>query len=276
MASYPAYKSLNLDWPLDNVLRITMSRGRVNAMDYDLHRDIAQIWRIIDRDPEANAVIVTGDGSYFSAGGDFETDSRLANDYDFMIEMVKDAREIVENMMVCNKPIISAINGPAAGAGLAVALMADISIMARSAKLVDGHTRLGVGAGDHAALIWPLLTSMAKAKYYLMTCDPLYGPEAERIGLVTECVEDERVMSRALEVATRLANGAPTAIRWTKQTMNGWLRQAWPIFEASLAYEMLGLFGPDLREGMSSHVEKRPPRFKTSLTSLNVPEQRRS
>jgi len=250
--------------------------GRVNAMDYDLHRDIAQIWRIIDRDPEANAVIVTGDGSYFSAGGDFETDSRLANDYDFMIEMVKDAREIVENMMVCNKPIISAINGPAAGAGLAVALMADISIMARSAKLVDGHTRLGVGAGDHAALIWPLLTSMAKAKYYLMTCDPLYGPEAERIGLVTECVEDERVMSRALEVATRLANGAPTAIRWTKQTMNGWLRQAWPIFEASLAYEMLGFFGPDLREGMSSHVEKRPPRFKTSLTSLNVPEQRRS
>ena len=83
-------------------------------------------------------------------------------------------------------------------------------------------------------------------------------------------------MSRALEVATRLANGAPTAIRWTKQTMNGWLRQAWPIFEASLAYEMLGFFGPDLREGMSSHVEKRPPRFKTSLTSLNVPEQRRS
>jgi enoyl-CoA hydratase len=258
---YPDYANLKLDWPADHVLRITLSRGKVNSMDYDLHHDIAQIWRIIDRDPEVNAVIVTGAGSYFSAGGDFGTDGRMPNDYNLMIEMVKDARELVENMMVCSKPIVSAINGPAAGGGLAIAIMADVSIAARSAKIVDGHTRLGVAAGDHAAIIWPILCGMAKAKYYLMTCDPLTGEEAERIGLVTMCVDDDKLAQRALEVATKLAKGAPTAIRWTKMALNGWLRQAWPIFESSLALEALGFFGPDLKEGMSARLEKRAPNF---------------
>jgi enoyl-CoA hydratase len=258
---YPNYPSLKLDWPAEHVLRVTLSRGNVNSMDFDLHHDIAQIWRLIDRDQDVNAVIVTGKGKYFSAGGDFETDKKIISDYNFMIEMTRDARELVENMIACNKPIISAINGPAAGGGLVVALMADISIMARSAKLVDGHTRLGVAAGDHAAIIWPLLCGMAKAKYYLMTCEPLSGEEAERIGLVSLCVDDDKLMERAISVASKLASSAPTGIRWTKQTMNGWLRQAWPIFEASLALETLGFYGPDLKEGISAWLEKRDPKF---------------
>ncbi|MET3616266.1 enoyl-CoA hydratase [Rhizobium aquaticum] len=258
---YPDYKSLKLDWPAEHVLRITMSRGKVNAMDYDLHHDIAQIWRLIDRDPDVNCAIVTGEGTYFSAGGDFAVDGRIAGDFDFMIEMMKDAREIVENMMTCSKPIISAINGPAAGGGLAVALMADISIGAKSAKLVDAHTRLGVAAGDHAALIWPLMCGMAKSKLYLFTCDPLSAEEAERIGLLSMCVDDDKLMETAVALAARLAMGAPTGIRWTKNVMNQWYRQAWPIFEASVAYENLGFFGPDLPEGMQSHVEKREPKF---------------
>jgi len=261
MEGYPDYPSLRLDWPAEGVLRITLSRGKVNSMDFDMHHDISQIWRKIDRDSDVGAVIVTGQGRYFSAGGDFATDSKVIEDFNFMIEMVKDARELVENMIHCSKPIISAINGPAAGGGLVVALMADISIIARSAKLVDGHTRLGVAAGDHATIIWPLLCGMAKAKYYLMTCDSIHAEEAERIGLVSLCVDDDVLMDKALEVATRLARGAPTAIRWTKQALNSWLRNAWPIFESSLALEALGFRGPDVREGMASHVEKREPRF---------------
>lgn len=258
---YPDYESLVLDWPADHVLRITMKRGKVNSMDFEFHHDIAQIWRLVDRDPNVAAVIVTGAGDYFSAGGDFETDRQLPDNFNMMIEMNKDARELVENMMACSKPIISAINGPAAGGGLAVALMADISIISRSAKLVDGHTRLGVAAGDHAALIWPLLCGLAKSKYYLLTCRPISGEEAERIGLVSLCVEAEELQAFAVEVAADLARGAPTAIRWTKISLNGWLRQAWPIFESSTAYEMVGFFGPEIREGMNSHLEKRPPQF---------------
>jgi enoyl-CoA hydratase len=259
---YPDYQSLKLDRPVDRVLRITLSRGKVNAMDYQLHHDISQIWRIIDRDPDVNAVIVTGEGEFFSAGGDFQTDSGMPQDYDFMVSMLKDARELVENMIACSKPIVSAINGPAAGGGLVVAIMADISVAAKSAKIVDAHTRLGVAAGDHAALIWPILCGMAKAKYYLMTCDPLTGEEAERIGLVSLAVDDHQVMERALAIATKLANGAPTALRWTKIALNGWLRQAWPILEASMAYETLGFLGPDMKEGMAAHLEKREPKFK--------------
>jgi enoyl-CoA hydratase len=134
-------------------------------------------------------------------------------------------------------------------------------IATRDCRIVDGHTRLGVAAGDHAAIIWPLLCGMAKAKYYLMTCDQLLGAEAERIGLISMAVEDAELDEKALSVASRLAEGAQSAIRWTKYSLNNWLRQAGPIFDASLALEFLGFSGPEVREGLASHKEKRKPNF---------------
>ena len=174
---------------------------------------------------------------------------------------MREARDLVLNVIDCSKPIVSAIHGPAVGAGLVVGLLADVSVVARTARIIDGHTRLGVAAGDHAAICWPLLCGMAKAKYYLLTCDTLTGEEAERIGLVSLCVDDAEVHSRALEVAVQLAAGAQSAIRWTKQTLNNWYRAQVATFDASLAYEFLGFGGPEAREGLASHTEKRPPRF---------------
>jgi enoyl-CoA hydratase len=133
--------------------------------------------------------------------------------------------------------------------------------MGRTAKLVDGHTPLGVAADDHAVAIWPLLCGMAKAKYYLMTSDAITGEEAERIGLVTFCVDDELVDSRALEIAVKLSKGAPHAIRWTKLSLNNWIRSAWPSFEASLAFGILGFSGPEAKEGLAALREKRAPNF---------------
>jgi Enoyl-CoA hydratase/carnithine racemase len=258
---YPDYESLILDWPAERVLRVTLSRGKVNAMDFRLHNDLANIWRYIDSDPNVGAVIITGAGRCFSAGGDLEMEKQIMDDFEFRTLMWKDARDLVQNIVECNKPIISAINGPAAGGGLVSAILADVSIAGKSAKIVDGHTRLGVAAGDYAAFAWPLLCGMAKAKYYLMTSDPISGEEAERIGLVSMCVEDEALQAKALEVATRLANGSPSAIRWTKYALNNWFRSAWPIFDASLALEVLGFTGPDVREGSASLQEKRQPNF---------------
>jgi enoyl-CoA hydratase len=140
-------------------------------------------------------------------------------------------------------------------------LLADISIAAKTAKIVDGHTRLGVAAGDHAAIVWPLLCGMAKAKYYLMLCEPISGEEAERIGLVSLAVEDEALLPKAYEVADRLAAGSRTAISWTKYALNNWLRQAGPAFDASLALEFMGFAGPDVREGVASLRERRPPSY---------------
>jgi len=174
---------------------------------------------------------------------------------------MREARDLVFNVIQCSKPIVSAVHGPAVGAGLVAAILADVSVVGRTAKIIDGHTRLGVAAGDHAAICWPLLCGMAKAKYLLLTCDPLTGEEAERIGLVSLCVDDDQVQDRALEIATQLSEGAQQAIRWTKQTLNHWYRQQAAILDASLAYEFLGFMGPDAREGLASHTEKRAPRF---------------
>jgi enoyl-CoA hydratase len=185
----------------------------------------------------------------------------VVNEQEWRMKMWKDGRDLVNNILACTKPIIAAINGAAAGGGLAVALMADITIAAKKAKIVDPHVKLGVAAGDHAAIIWPLLCGMAKAKYYLMLGDAILGEEAERIGLITMAVEADELQAKAIEIATRLAQGAPSAIRWTKYTMNNWMRAAWPIFDASLALEILGFAGPEVKEGLQALVERRTPRF---------------
>ena len=140
-------------------------------------------------------------------------------------------------------------------------VLADISLATPSTRIVDGHTKLGVAAGDHAAIVWPLLCGLAKAKYHLLLCEPLNGEEAERLGLVSLCVPEAELEERALGIATRLARGSQPALRHTKLALNNWLRLAGPAFDASLALEFLDMTGPDVREGVAAVREKRPPAF---------------
>jgi enoyl-CoA hydratase len=259
---YARYRRLTFDRPHPRVLRITMNNpGRLNAADGIMHAELAEIWRDVDADPDVSAAILTGAGGAFSAGGDFDMIEKLIDDFPTRARVWKEARDIVRNLIDCAKPVVSAIRGPAVGAGLVCGLLADISIAAKDARLIDGHTRLGVAAGDHAAIVWPLLCGMAKAKYYLLLCERMSGEEAERIGLVSLAVEDGAVDARAVEIATRLAEGAPSAIRWTKYALNNWLRLAGPTFDTSLALEFMGFTSPEAKEGLASHREKRPPRF---------------
>ena len=262
MADYEAlFPTLTFDRPADGVLRITLDGPGRNSVSPAGHAHLADVWLTVDRDPDTRAAIIRGAGKAFSAGGSFELLDELTTDYAARTRALREARDIVNNVINCSKPIVSAIHGPAVGAGLVCALLADVSVAGRTARIIDGHTRLGVAAGDHAAICWPLLCGMAKAKYYLLTCDTLTGEEAERIGLVSLCVDDDQVQDRALEVAVQLAGMAQAAIRWTKHTLNHWYRQAGPIFDASLAYEFYGFGGPDVREGLMSHREKRPAEF---------------
>ena len=259
---YAKYSKLELSQPADGVLQIVLQgHGRANALGAEIHREMAEIWRDVDADPATRVAVVRGPGDAFAAGGDINMVEAFGKDWEKMAGGWKEARDIVYNIINCSKPVVSAIKGGAAGAGLAVALLADISIAARSAKIVDAHTRLGIAAGDHAAIIWPLLCGMAKAKYYLLLCEPLSGEEAERIGLVSMCVDDDKVYDTALQVAIKLAAGAQSAIRWSKYTLNNWLRTAGPIFDASLALETLGFFGPEVVEGIAAFREKRDPSF---------------
>ena len=256
------YKQLKLDYPSDKVLRITFDRpDTYNSLDEVGHRELAYIWRDIDDDPSINSVILTGAGKAFSSGGDFSMIEKVIDDFDYRANTWKEARDLVYNVINCSKPIISAINGPAVGAGLVAGLLADISIAGKKAKIVDGHTRLGVAAGDSAVINWPLLCGMAKAKYLLLTCEAINGEDAEKIGLVSLCVDDEELQEKALEIANKLATGAQSAIRWTKYALNNWYRMAGPTFDTSTALEMLGFTGPEAREGLAAHLEKRKPNF---------------
>jgi enoyl-CoA hydratase len=256
------YKRLEFSDHPDGVVLVTLSNpGRLNATDAVMHAELATIFRDLDADPDVRAVVVTGADGAFSAGGDLDWIAQQVGDHDQTMVVMREAGEIVRSLIECDTPVVSAINGVAVGAGLAVALMADISIIDADARFTDGHIRLGVAAGDHAVAIWPLLCGMAKAKYLLMTADFIDGREAERIGLVSKAVAADEVLPEALRIATTLANGPTQAIRMTKRALNHWLRQALPAFEASLAYEMLNFLGPDAAEGLAALQNKRPPRF---------------
>jgi enoyl-CoA hydratase len=258
---YGHYTRLKFDKPHPKVIRITMDNGKMNTADAAMHSELVSVWRDVDADPEVNAVVITGAGRMFSAGGDFSMVQAQIDDFATRARGWKEARDIVYNLINCSKPVVSAMRGVAVGAGLVCGILADVSIATKDCRILDGHTRLGVAAGDHAAIIWPLLCGMAKAKYYLLTCDTLLGAEAERIGLITEAVEDDALDARAVAIAARLAEGAQTAIKWTKYSLNNWLRQAGPLFDASLAMEFLGFDGPEVKEGLASHLEKRKPAF---------------
>src|SRR6266478_9083642 len=264
---YSAYQELKVRHLEPGILEIVMraEEGKLSITNARMHAEMARIWLDVDRDAETRVAILRGEGRGFSAGGDLAMVEEMTRDFAVRARVWREAKDLVYNLINCSKMIVSAMHGPAVGAGLVCGLLADISIAAKNARIIDGHTRLGVAAGDHAAIIWPLLCGMAKAKYYLLLCEQISGEEAERLGIVSLTCDESELQAKALEVARKLAAGAQTALRWTKYSLNNWLRMAGPTFDASLALEVLGFTGPEAREGVASHREKRPPIFRPSL-----------
>lgn len=259
---FVSYPNLLFERREHGVLLMTLNRPEaMNATTAAAHKELSRVWLDIDDDPDTSVVVVTGAGQAFSAGGDLEWIDSMVQNYDGMKAAFREAGDIVYRMTECSKVIISAINGVAVGAGLAVALMADISIMNEDARLTDGHLRLGVAAGDHAVILWPLLCGMAKAKYYLITSDFIDGKKADEIGLVSKSMPADEVLPDALKVAEKIATGPQDAARWTKRALNLWVKQAAPAFDASLGFEMLNFMGHDVAEGAAALREKRRPDF---------------
>ena len=261
MSAYDFYGTLRFARPHPAVLEIVLDNPPVNAIGIDGHRELTDVWLDIARDESVRSVLVRAEGRAFSAGGDFDLLEHIRSDHAHAARVMREAGELVRNIIECPQPIVSAINGVAVGAGLAAALLADIPIAGRSARLLDGHVTIGVAAGDHAVVLWPLLVGMAKAKYHLLANEPIDGTEAERLGLVAKVVDDDQLREEATAVAVQLAEGSRTAIQWTKRSLNHWLRSAMPAFDASLALEFLGWLGDDAGEGVRAVREKRAPRF---------------
>lgn len=258
---YSQFGALRCAYVEPGILEIVLQGADLNAVDAQMHRELATVWRVADEDPHASVVVVRGAGAGFCAGARFELLEEMAGCFTTRTRLLREARDLVYNLIDCSKPVISALHGPVVGAGLAVAVLADISIAGRSARLLDGHTRLGVAAGDHAVISWPILAGMAKAKYYLLTNEFLSGAEAERIGLVSLAVDDDEVVPTAMKVARRVLAQGPDATRWTKQSLNHWFRLMGAAFEASLALEFYGFAGPDPVEGLAALRHGRAPQW---------------
>ena len=253
---------LHVDIGDDGVAELVFGpEGGMPMTDAEGHAALGTVWAQLAAEPGVRCILVRSVGKGFCAGGTPDVVQGMLDSQSARLRVMREGRAIVQGMIDCDLPIVSAISGAAVGAGAAVALLADVSVAGHRAKIIDGHTKIGVAAGDHAAIIWPLLCGMAKAKYHLLMCNAIDGAEAERIGLVSVAVPDDQLLDKAREIARTLAAGSPTALAFTKRSLNHWLRAAWPAFEHSLALEVLGFAGADAREGFAAINAKRAPMF---------------
>ena len=257
------FETLKLE-RLGDVLRVTISHPHspLNAVDATLHAELTTLFRELRRETRARAVVLTGSGRAFSAGGDFGWFPELREPG--RLEALRlEAKHLIWDLVDCELPIVAAVNGPAVGLGASIALLCDVILAADTAHFADPHVRVGLVAGDGGAAIWPLLLGPARAKQYLLTGDPVPAAEAERIGLINQVVPAAELAERALAFAARLAGGAPLAIRYTKLAVNKLVKDALNVaFDTSTALELLTFHSEDHREALAALEEKRPPHFR--------------
>jgi enoyl-CoA hydratase len=268
---YSDYEFLKVELA-ERIATVTINRPEsLNAVHNVLHHELEQIWIDLRADRDVNAIVLTGAGRAFCAGGDVKgmAEGSLAGSTGKTGKgrgrgpiAASNGRRVVENMLDVEQPIIGAINGDAIGLGATLALLCDITVVSEKARFADTHVKVGVVAGDGGAVIWPLLIGPHRAKEFLMRGNFINGAEAGRIGMVNYAVPPEQVMGRALELARELADGPTWAIRWSKLAVNKWLKQqANLILDASLAYEMMTFNTKDHQEAVKAFVEKRKPKF---------------
>jgi enoyl-CoA hydratase len=249
---------------IGDVLRVEIAHpsNPLNVVDGEMHEDLARLFRALKRESAARAVLLTGRGRAFSAGGDFGWFPTLQQPGK-LEELRRDAKQLIWDLLDVELPIVAALNGPAVGLGASIALLCDVILMADTASIADPHVRVGIVAGDGGAAIWPLLLGPARAKQYLLTGDAVKAAEAERIGLVNRVVPAADLEREALALAERLAAGAPLAVQYTKQAVNKLLKDALnTAFDTSLALELVTFRSEDHQEALAALREKRAPAFR--------------
>lgn len=232
---YSLYKFIKIERK-GKILLLTLNRPeRLNAVTPAMHSELATIFADVKKDPEADIVVITGAGRAFCAGADLNEPMDTVEVVD---KIFGEARDILVTILEVDKPIISAVNGAAAGLGVTLALFADIVIASDKAKMGDTHVKVGLAAGDGGAVIWPLLVGVNKAKELLMTGEVISAEEALRIGLVNHVVPHDELDDYTMKMAQELASGNLNAIKATKKAVNLYLK--WmlnQVFDYSLTLE---------------------------------------
>lgn len=260
---YDDYRAIRFERAGD-VLRVVIDHpdNKLNAVDDTLHRELTRLFRELKQEREARAILLTGAGRMFSAGGSFDWFPTL-QDPAAMEHLRRDAKQLIWDLLDVETPIVAAVNGPAVGLGASIALLCDVIFMADSATIADPHVRVGIVAGDGGAVIWPLVLGPARAKQYLLTGDAVDAATAERIGLVNRAVPHADLDAEAMKFARRLAAGAPLAVQYTKQAVNKLIKDALnTAFDFSTALEIVTFKSEDHREALAALREKRLPQFK--------------
>jgi enoyl-CoA hydratase len=257
------YETMQIERRDDGIAIVTLNRPeRLNAVNGRMHAELARFSRDFANDRALRVLVLTGKGRAFCAGGDFGPGDPIGSDPNGP-DMWAEGRQIVDHILECEKPIISAVNGFAMGLGANVALLCDVVVAGPNAVFADTHVNMGIGAGDGGQLIWPFLIGVNKAKYFLMTGDRVKGKEAFDLGLVNFYVEDQaELLPKALQIAERLAAGAPKAIAASKMAVNAYLRSVSSmIMPMCLSAEMQTMHTADHREAVLAFQEKRAAKF---------------
>jgi enoyl-CoA hydratase len=252
------------------LLSVTLNRPEsLNSVGGGMHEHLEELWATVRRDNSVGAILLTGAGRAFSAGGDVKGMASSSAENRSVVggaaSLLAGAKNLITSMLEVEQPIVAAVQGYAMGLGATIALCSDVVIAAEDAILADTHVSVGIVAGDGGAVIWPLLLPLNTAKYYLMTGDRLTGKDAERLGLVLKAVPAEGLLAEAEAIARRLADGPSMAIRFTKTSINKILRErANLLLDTSLILESATMFSDDHREATAAFVEKRDPRYSGS------------
>lgn len=209
------------------IVTVTLNNPEMrNAFLDDMHVGMREIWWDLAEDDSVRAVIVTGAGKAFSAGGDIPSFIEMYENPDLRRKALRGGRRLMEAQAEFPKPVVAAINGPAVGLGCNVALMSDIVYIAESAFLADTHVSIGLVCGDGGAAFWPQLMGLLRCKEYLLTGDRIPAAKAVELGLANRVVPDAELMDAAREIANKLAAQPRQAIQETKRALNLHLQQA--------------------------------------------------
>lgn len=237
---------------------VTLNRpDALNAADEGLHGALARVWPALDADPDARAIVLTGAGKAFSGGGDLHLLRRMTDDPELRATIMAEAGDIVRHMTGVRVPIIAAVNGPAVGLGCSLAAMSDIVIVEEQAYFADPHVALGLVAADGGALLWPLLTSLLRAKEYLILGDRVSAEDAVRIGIANRVVPTGTGRDTAVELAHRVAALPPQAVRETKALLNHAVHRAVDaVLADALRTETASFDEPAFRENLQRMLER--------------------
>jgi enoyl-CoA hydratase len=244
----------------DRVLVLTLDNGKVNAVDGQMHRELARVFLDAQDDEDSDLVVLTGQGRAFCAGGDTDWFRQQIDDPRTFRAIAPEAKRIVSSLLDLEKPLICRLNGAAAGLGATIALMSDVIVAADTAVIGDPHIKVGLVAGDGGAIIWPQLIGFARAKELLLTGDLLPAADAARMGLINHAVPAEELDAKVDEIAGKILGNPRWAVRWTKTVANIPLKElAARLSDPAVAYEILSNMTEDRREAVAAFVEKRRP-----------------